>query len=77
MPSLVAVVAFDVLALVLALLSFDISEESFVLDVGLLARLALVALVGGDSDDDGGRNVLVVDVAGGGEGVNGGLVGGG
>ncbi len=55
-----------------------ITGECFIFDfVIVLAHLALLALVGGDSDDNGQGDVLVVDIAGGGEGVDSGVIGGG
>ena len=76
MALLVAVMALDVFALVLAPFYFGFSGECFIFDfVVVLVCLVLLALVGGDSDDDGRGDVLVVDIAGGGEGVDSGIVG--
>src|SRR5260370_25685299 len=74
-PFPVAVEAFDISALVLALF---FGSEGLILDLALaLAQEALLILIGRNSDDGCGSNVRVGDVARGGEGVNGGVVGGG
>src|SRR5258708_1919734 len=74
-PFSVAVEAFDIFALVLALL---FGSEGLILGLALaLAQEALLVFVGRDSDDGGGGNIGVGDVTGGGKCIDGGVVGGG
>jgi hypothetical protein len=74
-PFSVAVKAFNVFALVLALL---LGGEGFILGLALaLAQEVLLVFIGGNSDDGSGGDVSVGDIARGGKGVDGGVVGGG
>jgi hypothetical protein len=74
-PFSVAIEAFNIFALILMLL---LSGKSFILGLALaLVQEVLLVFIGGNSDDSGGGDVSIGDIARGGKGIDGGVIGGG